>query len=373
MANILINGMKSKVGGGKVIFDNYLDSISDNTGKDHYFVLTPDARAYQHRKRSHITVVDVPRWAHSNLATLPLYEIIFLKLIKRLAIDVILNFGDIIIPTDIPQIYNFDWPFAVYPESVVWNRLSRSEMFSYKIKLYFFKKYLGYATTVMAQTTAMKDRLEKQYFLKNVSLVPAAVSLSDHGIADQRFIFRDDFYKFVYPATYYPHKNIEILEDVAALLKQRNIPVQIIVTLDTGEHDGARMLLTRVRDKGLDDVLVNVGRLPSSRIPDLYEATDGLLMPTLLETFGLPYVEAMHHRKPILTSDMDFARSVCGEAASYFDPLDAVAIADSIEALVGNPAHANRLIGEGVRRLSEMWDWSRVFAEYQKLVSQARK
>ena len=38
----------------------------------------------------------------------------------------------------------------------------------------------------------------------------------------------------------------------------------------------------------------------------------------------------MFHGKTILTSDLDFARDVCGEAAFYFDPLNPQSIVEAM-------------------------------------------
>jgi glycosyltransferase involved in cell wall biosynthesis len=45
----------------------------------------------------------------------------------------------------------------------------------------------------------------------------------------------------------------------------------------------------------------------------------------------------MHLGTPILTSDLDFAREVCGEAAVYFSPWDPDAMATAIERLRDEP------------------------------------
>jgi glycosyltransferase involved in cell wall biosynthesis len=58
-----------------------------------------------------------------------------------------------------------------------------------------------------------------------------------------------------------------------------------------------------------------------------------LFLPTLLESFGNIYLEAMSLGVPILTSDRDFARWVCGESALFFDPLSAYSIVESIKNL----------------------------------------
>lgn len=370
MANILINGLKSKVGGGKVIFDTYLRLLDESAPNDRYFILTPDSDSYRHVETDHIKVVDIPAWAHSNFATVPLYRLILPALIKRYNINAILNFGDIVIPTEIPQVYNFDWAFAVYPDHVSWQRLGYAEKLLYRIKLHYFEAYLSRATIIMAQTEAMKSRLEARYKLNNVVLVPAAAATT--GDAPERatpFDLPDARIKLIYPANYYPHKNIEVLESVAESLAASDTGVIIVTTLAPDEHPCARIFLERIANKGLNDVVVNVGRVSAAHIPDLYIASDGLLMPTLLETFGLPYVEAMQHEKPILTSNLDFAHAVCDDAAAYFDPLDPKSIVATIEEVFRDDAFRTALIARGRVRLEGMWDWSRVFAAYQGLLA----
>lgn len=368
MANILVNGLKSKAGGGKAIFDTYLRLLRESAPTNRYFILTPDRDAYRHIETDQIKVVDIPAWAHSNFATIPLYRVILPRLLKRHGIDAILNFGDIVIPTDVPQVYNFDWAFAVYPDHVSWKRLSRAEKLLYQVKLHYFEAYLSRATIIMAQTEAMKARLEARYGLDNVELVPAAVSIPSDAVGLSPFSLPAARVKLIYPANYYPHKNIEVLERVAELLAARNAGVVIVTTLAADEHAGAGAFLDRIREKGLDGVLVNVGRVAAADIPALYAASDGLLMPTLLETFGLPYVEAMHHQKPIITSNLDFAHVVCGDAAVYFDPMDPVSVVTKIEQVFGDDGLRIALIARGSERLNAMWDWSRVFAAYQNLL-----
>lgn len=371
MANILVNGMKSKVGGGKVIFDTYLRLLSESASPDRHFVLTPDRAAYRHFESDRIRIIDVPSWAHGNLATIPLYRVVFPRLLAEHGIDAILNFGDVVIPTAIPQLYNFDWAFAVYREPGEWRNLSAAERLLYRVKLYFFEAYLSDATIVMAQTDAMRSRLERQYGLTNVVTVPAAVERADGRTVTKvnGFDLPRGRFTLVYPANYYPHKNIGILEPVAGELARRGVRATIVTTLSPDEHPGAAAFLNRCRTAGLEEWIVNVGRLPAQRIPDLFAAADALLMPTLLETFGLPYVEAMRYDRPILTSDRDFSRAVCGDAASYFDPCDPVAIADAIVRLIDDGDLRADLVERGNRKLADMWDWPRVFNEYQRLVA----
>ncbi len=42
-----------------------------------------------------------------------------------------------------------------------------------------------------------------------------------------------------------------------------------------------------------------------------------VFIPTLLEVFSATYLEAMLMKKPIIASDLEFSRDICGESA-YF-------------------------------------------------------
>ena len=67
-------------------------------------------------------------------------------------------------------------------------------------------------------------------------------------------------------------------------------------------------------------------------------------MPTLVESFGLIYLEALMFRLPILTSDRDFAHWMCRDLALYFDPMDPVSIVNTIEATQSFPARTSEVL-----------------------------
>lgn len=71
--------------------------------------------------------------------------------------------------------------------------------------------------------------------------------------------------------------------------------------------------------------------------------------------------ESIPKRKcvPVLTSDLDFAHEVCGDAAVYFDPWSVESIKEAIDGLRKDPQLSRRLVSEGEKRLKEMfqsWD-----------------
>src|SRR5690606_10275866 len=97
----------------------------------------------------------------------------------------------------------------------------------------------------------------------------------------------------------------------------------------------------------------NVGPVRPEECPALYQECDGLFLPTLAECFSASYPEAMKMEKPIVTTDLGFAKSICGTAALYFEPMDAIAAAEQIKKLISSPYLQDRLIKQGKQELKK--------------------
>lgn len=122
--------------------------------------------------------------------------------------------------------------------------------------------------------------------------------------------------RLFYPASPYPHKNHGLLNDYASKFGVGS-GVEIILTLDPAGGS-------------FPSPLVLIGLQDAKGMRGQYAATDALIFPSLDESFGLPLVEAMTLRLPILAADRPYARSLCGDAAIYFDPSSAASLNDAI-------------------------------------------
>lgn len=143
----------------------------------------------------------------------------------------------------------------------------------------------------------------------------------------------------------YPHKNLPISVDVAKILRRRHpdFKFRFILTLKPEELKGY--------DDSLEENFVFIGRVKIEECPSLYVQSDIMWMPTLLECFSGTYAEAMRMKKPIITTDMGFARGTCGEAANYYSPLSAQEAADSIYNVATNQDLYNSMINKGIEQL----------------------
>ena len=371
MYRIAVNGINSKTGGGKSILHNYMTLLDKSVLEDRYLLLTPDPSAFAWISNDRIEIVGIPGWYGKTIAAPLVYESVLDRVLKRYRIDIIFNMGDLVVHTGVKQVYLFDWSYAIHPRGIVWKRMDRRDWFIRRVKLCLLRRRVHRPAVTIAQTPVAKEALERLYGLTNVKIVPNAVSLdnldSDSG---KRFALPSGK-RLLYLTYYYPNKNLEVLLPVARRLRELGRDYRIIITIAPSQHKKAERLLEEILIQDLGAIIVNVGPVEMAHVPSLYRSCDGLLMPTLLESFSGTYVEAMFHGIPIFTSDLDFAKGVCGDAACYFDPHDAHDIVSKLDTVFDDPSRSASLMEAGRRVLASLPDWSHAFKLYQDIIRDA--
>ena len=96
-----------------------------------------------------------------------------------------------------------------------------------------------------------------------------------------------------------------------------------------------------------------LGKVDINECPSLYEQCDINFVPTLLECFTATYPEAMRMRKPIITTDLAFARGLCGNAALYYESINAQVAVNRILQLVDNNELQQELVTNGIKELEK--------------------
>ncbi len=79
---------------------------------------------------------------------------------------------------------------------------------------------------------------------------------------------------------------------------------------------------------------IAAGRLPDEQVRALMKHARALIFPSFYEGFGIPPLEAMHHGCLVLASTAGAVIETCGDAADYFDPSDASALARLMEKML---------------------------------------
>lgn len=83
-------------------------------------------------------------------------------------------------------------------------------------------------------------------------------------------------------------------------------------------------------------------------LPTIYQASLGLIYPSIFEGFGLPVLEGLCSRIPVITSEVSSMPEAGGDAAYYIDPGDAENLADAMFKVVTDSSLRESMIAKGI-------------------------
>lgn len=157
-----------------------------------------------------------------------------------------------------------------------------------------------------------------------------------------------------FAAPYY-HKRLDLLAPVAAEMVRRapHLNFRFVVTLPRDCSIWIE-LERSAQQLGVASFIENRGPVSLQDGPQLYQECQVCFMPTVLETFSASYPEAMAMERPMVTSDLSFARDVCREAAIYFQPNHVQDAAEKLLRVLGDASLRAELIRMGRDSLSRL-------------------
>lgn len=165
-----------------------------------------------------------------------------------------------------------------------------------------------------------------------------------------------------------PYKNLGSLIRALAGLEER--ATLVLVGAPTAHEDELRTL---ARQFGVEDRVRFPGWVSEPELEGLYRLASCFVLPSLIEGFGLPVLEAMARAVPVACSDRPALPEVAGDAALLFDPEDQDAVTTAIRRLLNDRELAARLVERGRARVG-LFTWERTaeatLESYRRAVAQ---
>lgn len=180
---------------------------------------------------------------------------------------------------------------------------------------------------------AKNELLEQYSFLKKDGIYVtylAANHIWDHikstednkstGELLQKYGIKGKF--ILYLGTIEPRKNIDVLlKAYEGIIQETDLPHSLVLCGEMVESYNS-IIDTLEKNVILKERVILTGYVPDDVLPILYREADVFVYPSLYEGFGLPPLEAMLCKTPVIAANTSSLPEVLGDGALYFHPYD---------------------------------------------------
>jgi glycosyltransferase involved in cell wall biosynthesis len=166
-----------------------------------------------------------------------------------------------------------------------------------------------------------------------------------------------------------PYKNLGALIHAVAELEDER--ATLVLPGAPTEHE--RELRALAERLGVADRVRFPAWVSDAELESLYAEATCFVLPSSIEGFGLPVLEAMARGVPVACSDRPALPEVAGDAALFFDPFDQAAVTDAVRRLLRDERLREELSARGLQRARD-FSWARTaeetLASYRRAVGQ---
>lgn len=161
---------------------------------------------------------------------------------------------------------------------------------------------------------------------------------------------------FLYVGSIIERKNLlNICE--ALLLLQDKLTVPLVVIGDGGSYKQRVKEFLRINN--LEKSVIFLSEMPEAQnaesfqnaedFPAIYQLSSGVIYPSVFEGFGIPVLEALWSKVPVITSNISCLPETGGDAAYYIDPYSPTEIADSMLKVYFDRELVKNMIAKGLK------------------------
>ena len=151
-----------------------------------------------------------------------------------------------------------------------------------------------------------------------------------------------------------PRKDLPTLVRAFAAVGAADPDVRLVIAGPDGW--GAEALRDAITGSPVADRIVRIGWVDPAARADLLAGASVFAYPSIYEGFGMPPLEAMAARVPVVTTRAGAIPEVVGDAALVVDPGDVDALAGAIVRALSDEAERGRLVAAGASRAA-MFSW----------------
>jgi glycosyltransferase involved in cell wall biosynthesis len=163
-------------------------------------------------------------------------------------------------------------------------------------------------------------------------------------------------------------KNISALLEAYAIMKDKNKEIKEKLVLSGDASYGYDEVKYVLRQFDLLDDVIMTGWVNEEDVPYLYNGATAFVFPSLYEGFGIPLLQAMACKTPIVASDDTSIPEVVNDAALLFNPGFVSSIAEAMGKICTDEELRKDLILKGIEQVKK-FGWQKTAEETLKVLT----
>lgn len=337
---ILADPVDNQKAGIHTYTKNLIENLLKIDNKNRYTFIHKKKNPFFKGKRNRI----VPRYKFPGAESLRKH-ITLPRLIKKLKADIVLepcHIGPFNLPKSIKRAVTIhDLTPILFPnfhplKSKIIHRL-------------FLKNTIKNADIIFTPSKNTKQDIENNFKTKaKIIVTPLGIDRPHRGIKKNPYSHP----YFLYLGTIEPRKNLELLIDTFLELKEEeNLPHKLVLAGEIGwKARGIKKKAKKSKD------IIMAGHLSEEDKATHYKYADIFIYPSFYEGFGLPPLEAMSYKTPVICSTGGSLQEIFHENAVTFDPNDKEGLLLSILEILKTPNLRETLVKNG-QTFSKKFTW----------------
>jgi N-acetyl sugar amidotransferase len=253
-----------------------------------------------------------------------------------------------------PEVGRYTNGWEISNSKLPWNILTTKQKVKVKLrnklKNFWAKRAIYYETQTQAAKLGIIGKLNISG--DKVKVIPnSANHIFIHANASENLFDSKNPFEIFCLSAPHKHKNLNIIPKVAYHLKTKHQANCKFVLTISENSEIYKQIIIDAENLGVRNMIVNAGVLNMKECLPWYSKSNMVFLPTLLEVFSATYLEAMAMKRPIVTTNLDFARDVCSDAALFYEPYSAEDAAEKIFELASSQTLQKELIEKGSAKL----------------------
>lgn len=234
-----------------------------------------------------------------------------------------------------------------------------------KLTKFFNKRIIKRADKVIAVSNNLKEKAEETFKNKKISVIYHGVDLNKFYVKSDKI--NSDEIRFITVARLVKFKRIDLLIKAFKNLTEKSTVKMSLKIIGTGYQENE--LKELVAQMNLEKLVTFTGSVPNEDLVHLLNDADVFVLPTVHDSFGIVFLEAMACGLPCIGTRSAGVPEVIAENNTGYlaRPNDLNSLVVCMEKLVNDKKTREEFSKAAVNLVRKKFSWEKIVNEYEKI------